>query len=579
MTDPVNRGSRCRRRGAALCLALCLALAWPGGPARAGDGAPPPFPALYPEAALFTAALARHAKPPLDRRVTGLTVPHHLLAADLLAQAFSRLAGKDYRRIVILCPDHFNRSRTPFAVAGRDFATCLGPVGLDTAANARLLASPLVTASNLFAQEHAVQALTPFLARFFPKARLVAVAIRNNSGRAHWDALAALLAPLLDETTLVVQSTDFSHYLPPAQAASQDQQTLRLLADPDPAPLTGLTQPGHVDSLGALYLQRRLQREIYRADPTTVANRNSQAYARTPVTRSTSYLVQYYSPDPVLLPGPDRYVFAGDTFTGRHVAKLLARPGKRRELVALVRSITAGAPLIVNLEGVLARRCPERPGPYHLCLPEGETLALLRDLGVVAAGLANNHARDAGPAGSAHTRRALAKAGIVAITPGAPRNLGPFRLAALTDCDNADPRRRGLLTAADLDRLGTRLKKSGRGRLPVVMIHWGREFATGPDERERALARGLGQAGAELILGAHPHRSWPPSADRQGVVAWSLGNFLFDQRSPQASGSLVEVRFFSQGTHAVRVLEIGNLYARLAGQPARPERYVPGSGP
>jgi poly-gamma-glutamate synthesis protein (capsule biosynthesis protein) len=534
-------------------LALCLLTATVAHGAK-------PFPALYPEADLFATALARPAAAPIPWRVTGLTVPHHLLAADLLAQAFSRLAGQDYRRVIILGPDHFHRSRTPFAVADRDFKTALGPVAVDAEAVTRLAACPLVSASNLFSHEHGIQALTPFLARFFPRASLVAVAIRAGASPAQWDALAMALAPLLDGQTLLVESTDFSHYRPPAQAAGLDQQTLRRLADPDPAGLARLDQPGHVDSRGALYLQRKLQKEVYQAEPVTAANRNSQEYAATPVVRSTSYLVQYYGPHPAALPGPGRYVFAGDAFFGRFMAKLLARPGKRRELIRLVRRATGGAPLVVNLEGVLSPRCPDHPHPYTLCMPQADTLALLRELGVAVAGLANNHARDLGQASLARMRRALARAGIATLAAGEVRDMGHFRLAALTDVDNRDPRRRDLLRVADIDRLAGR-----GGKKPLfVLMHWGREFGRGPGERERELARELARAGAELVVGAHPHRTWPMTCDAAGCQAWSLGNFLFDQDRPEADGALLEVRFFRQGTYALRLIRLGNPYRDLA---------------
>jgi len=546
-------------------LAGAVLVAWLLGGGCPWARAEAPFPALYPDPELFTHALAKATQPPLAQRITGLTVPHHLLAVDLLAGAFARLRDKEYRRIVILCPDHYTRSATPFAVARRDFATCLGPVATDTEAVAALLACPLVTASNLFSQEHGVHALTPFLARFFPRARLVAVAIRKTATPVQWDRLAEALVPLLDDKTLLVQSTDFSHYLTPGEAARKDQETLRRLADPDPAGLAGLDQPEHVDCRGALSLQRTLQQRVYRATPTTVANRNSQAYARKPVTKSTSYMVQYYSPDPVLLPGPDRLVFAGDTFFGRFMAQVLARPDTRRALVRRVGEITGGAPLVVNLEGVLAGRCPKTPGPFTLCMPRAASLALLRDLHVVAVGLANNHVHDLGPAALARMERDLARAGITPLPAGTVRTVAGLRLAALTDVDNADPRRRELLDAAVIARLAR-----SRGAKPLcVLVHWGNEWAAGPGDREHALAKALERAGATLVIGAHPHRAFGLTCTAEACQAWSLGNFLFDQSRPEADGALLEVRFFPQGTSALRLLPVGNLYRRLRG-PASP---------
>ncbi len=552
--------------GGRLCLALCC-LWWLLAATDAAHGAEP-FAALYPDPRLFEAALAGPAPAAVPWRVTGLTVPHHLLAADMLAEAFSRLAGQGYRRIIVLCPDHYSRSRVPFAVADRDFETCLGPVAVDGEAVARLRACPLVAPSGLFAREHGIQALTPFLARFFPGAGLVAVAIAKTAKPADWDVLGAALAPLLDGETLLVQSTDFSHYLPAAEARRMDQATLRLLADPDPAGLAGLRQPGHVDSRGALYLQRKLQKEVHGAEPVTVADRNSQDYAPARARRTTSYMVQYYGPRPAALPGPGRYVFAGDAFFGRHVARLLARPGKREAFVALVREATGGAPLILNLEGVFARRCPKGAGRFVLCMPTRESLDLLRAMGVKAVVLANNHAGDLGPAALQRTARALARAGIAPILPGRVRDLGPFRLAALTDVDNRDPRRRGVLAGKAVDAVA----RSGRGKPLFVMVHWGREFGPGPEDRERRLADRLERAGAELLVGSHPHRTWPLTCDAHGCRAWSLGNFLFDQSRPDADGGLLEVRFFPQGTYALRSVAWGNPYRRLAkGDPAAKE--------
>ncbi|MFU2208249.1 AmmeMemoRadiSam system protein B [Solidesulfovibrio sp. C21] len=525
--------------------------------------AAPPFPALYPEPELFQAALARKPAPAIPWRVTGLTVPHHLLAADLIADAFSRLRTQHYHRVIILCPDHFHRSATPFAVSVRDFQTVLGPVALDREATDRLLACPLVGASNLFSHEHGVQALTPFLAHHVPKARLVAVAIRATASPKQWKILATALTPLLDAHTLLVQSTDFSHYLTPAEAARMDQQTLRLVADPDPEKLLRLNQPRHVDCLGALFLQRTLQRDVHHAAPITVANRNSQAYATTPVTRSTSYMVQYYGPPDALLPGPNRFIFTGDAFFGRFMAKLLARPGKRTELVRWVRTRTGGVPLVVNLEGVLSPRCPTNPGPYTLCMPQADTLRLLRDLGVTVAVLANNHAKDLGPDALRRMAQTLRRVGILPVLADQTTDIGPLRLAALTDLDNADPRRRNLLTRTAINRLIT----PKQPKPLFVMIHWGAEFTRKPDPRVLALGKALTEAGAQCIIGCHPHHAWPLTCDANTCQAWSLGNFLFDQSRPDADGELLEVRFFPQGTYALRRLPIGNLYRKLGHHP------------
>src|ERR1700752_3962107 len=74
------------------------------------------FAAMFEDAAVFERALAaRPTTPPPGHRVTGITVPHHLAAADLIALGFRCASMGKYERIILLSPDHFKRSRLPFA--------------------------------------------------------------------------------------------------------------------------------------------------------------------------------------------------------------------------------------------------------------------------------------------------------------------------------------------------------------------------------------------------------------------------------------------------------------------------------
>ncbi len=540
-------------RLAIFCLLLWHLLCGCGQDPAARGGAFPPF---YPEAQPFRSAIGLTKNTPLAHRITGLTVPHHLLAADLIASAFALASQQGYRRIIILSPDHFGRSPTPFAVAIRNFQTVMGEVTIDAAAVDRLRENPLVSASNLFSHEHGVRALLPFLAHYFPRARVVAVAIHRNSQPSQWDCLAQTLAPLLTTDTLLLQSTDFSHYLPWPEARRHDQETLRVLSAGDPDAVFGLTQPQHLDSRGAQYLQLRLQKQVYQARPAVVASRNSQEYTAQPLNSTTSYLVQVYSPENLPINGVPRFFFAGDTFFGRYLAGKLARRPWREGLVHRVRQFTGGAPLIVNLEGVMMAECPANPGPLKLCMAARPTLDILKDLNVVAVSLANNHSHDFGDLACRTMQRLLTDAGITVLENRTVKDLGPFRLAALTDLDNRQEPFRALLTDADLHRL----EASQPDKPCFAFLHWGEEFTGGPGPREQALAARLAGQGVELIIGSHPHRAGALTGDRQQCLAFSLGNFIFDQRRPEVSGALLEVVFYPQGTYFLRLHPLGNLY-------------------
>jgi poly-gamma-glutamate synthesis protein (capsule biosynthesis protein) len=533
--------------------ALVLVAAFSGTDESPGKGA---FPPLFPRRELFLAAIRQCHAEAVPQKISGLTVPHHLLAADLLAAAFARVQGQAYRRIIILSPDHFSRSRSPFAVTRRDFETALGRLATDRSAVNLLKANPLVAESSLFSHEHAVQALLPFIAHYCARALIVPIAIRNDTQPADWEALAQSLAPLLGPDTLLVQSTDFSHYLSHPEARRRDQETLRVLSGGDPREVLSLREPDHLDSRGCQYLQLRLQREVFGAEPTVIANRNSQEYTAEPVKKTTSYIVQIYSAEPLHPAGAKSYFFGGDAFCGRQVATRLATPEIREALRRQVLQITGGQALILNLEGVLQEQCPESPGPYTLCMASSMALPLLKGLNARAVSLANNHSRDLGEDSYREMRRRLSEEGIACLENWGVLDLGAFYLAGFTDVDNQSAEKSARLTRQDLEGLAG-LKKD---KPLFAMMHWGREFADRAGAREQALAALLEEQGVEVIIGCHSHRASRLEGTRRSCRVFSLGNFLFDQDSPRVSGILLEAVFFPQGTYFLKVHPLENLF-------------------
>ena len=73
----------------------------------------------------------------------------------------------------------------------------------------------------------------------------------------------------------------------------------------------------------------------------------------------------------------------------------------------------------------------------------------------------------------------------------------------------------------------------------VASFHWGKEYEDEPTAEQKALARTAVDAGADLVLGHHPHVLQGIEFYKQGVIAYSLGNFVFDQRLPGTQESMV----------------------------------------
>lgn len=495
------------------------------------------LPALYPHAALFEAAAARARVRPAPG-LTGLTVPHHLLARQLIADAFAT-AGSGWDRVVILCPDHFHLGGAPVSVVDTHFATPFGTIACDARLARALARVPGVGRSDLFFREHGFGSLLPFVKHFLPRAKVCAVAIKAGSGRDLLDRLAETLGRQLDAGTLLVQSTDFSHYLPLAEARARDAESRRVLLYGDPASAFTLREPGHIDSSAALYVQTRLQQEVHHSRPVILDHRNSRDYAPDAADRTTSYFVLAYQGQP----RPEAsLLFAGDVMLGREVEVRMRRRDPFRDLAPLLGR--AGA-AVANLEGPIA--APERTGPLCFHFPPESAEALAR-AGFTHLQLANNHALDQGQAGLDQTRDRLRQAGLAGLgdpsweaEPQAePVQVGPERVL-LVPWNATGPY---VQLSRMTEFLGGLRALHRRARI-VVSVHWGTEYHGLADPRQTTLGRALVDAGADLVVGHHPHVVQNVERHNGGLIFHSLGNLVFDQwrREETRDGLLLKVTF------------------------------------
>jgi poly-gamma-glutamate capsule biosynthesis protein CapA/YwtB (metallophosphatase superfamily) len=217
--------------------------------------------------------------------------------------------------------------------------------------------------------------------------------------------------------------------------------------------------------------------------------------------------------------GGTSYFFGGDAFCGRGVAKRLASPERRESLRRQVLAVTGGQALIVNLEGVLADRCPESPGPYTLCMEQALALPLLQELQVRAVSLANNHSQDLGEDAYRDMTRRLAGQGIACLENRRVLDLGAFYLAGFTDVSNQSEGKIAQLTRGDLKCLA-HLKK---GKPLFAFLHWGREFGAHPGPREEALAAALEDMGVEVLIGFPIGPVlWRPPESHTGFFPWGI---------------------------------------------------------
>jgi AmmeMemoRadiSam system protein B len=151
--------------------------------------------------------------------VTALVAPHagYAYSGAVAASAFHRVAGQRFDRVVLLGPSHhfgFSGAAVPEAAVAQ--RTPLGDVPFDEAALETLRRSAVVRAEDrVFAPEHALESEIPFLQRVLgTDVPIVPILLGGGSTRDDALRLAADLEPLVSASTLVIVSSDFTHYGP-----------------------------------------------------------------------------------------------------------------------------------------------------------------------------------------------------------------------------------------------------------------------------------------------------------------------------------------------------------------------------
>ncbi|HHV57094.1 MAG TPA: hypothetical protein GXX50_04935 [Firmicutes bacterium] len=279
---------------------------------------------------------------------------------------------------------------------------------------------------------------------------------------------------------------------------------------------------------------------------------------------------------------PIALVAVGDIMLSRGVAREMKKAGDSRLPFAKIKPYLQGDIVLGNLEGPITPGPEIEPSEMRLRADPG-TEAALRDAGFTLLTLANNHLPDFGPQGISDTRQHLAQAGIGCTGAGLTA-----RQAEEPYCVQVKGVRLAFLAFADPELIpavhGTGEEQPGpalfspekaaaavraarrKADFIVVSLHGGREYAAEPDEAQIQAARGAIDAGADLVLGHHPHVVQRVERYRGRYILYSLGNFVFDQWWSEATRESVVVRLLV-GRSGVEKLEFLPVYINKRAQP------------
>jgi hypothetical protein len=201
--------------------------------------------------------------------------------------------------------------------------------------------------------------------------------------------------------------------------------------------------------------------------------------------------------------------------------------------------------IVANLESPLVHQNEQAvPGK---CTLRGDIgwADVLKNAGINLVSIANNHMMDYGTQGLLSTIEALNKAGILYV--GAGRNASKARAPAFIKIADkkigflarstvevsspcyADQNKPGVALFEKTELLSAVSKCRESADLVVVMLHWGIEHYHYPTPEQRYLAKKIVSAGANILLGHHPHVLQGEETINGTLVSYSSGNFLFDE--------------------------------------------------
>lgn len=248
-------------------------------------------------------------------------------------------------------------------------------------------------------------------------------------------------------------------------------------------------------------------------------------------------------------------IAVGDLVFDSAPGRLVKAQGGKAPFTAVAKVLRSADVTVGNLECALSKR--GRAVPDKAFTFRGDPRAAQ---GLVWAGfdlltLANNHARDYGDTALRDTFDTLDDSGIAWAGAGADRaaawrpaiiERGGARIAFLGFSEitpgnfAATDERAGTAYTQEIDAVLEAIEAAhADADYVIVSFHWGTELSYTPSARQVREGRAAVRAGADMVLSHHPHVLQGVEFYRQGLIAYSLGNFVFSPGSDKGRQSMI----------------------------------------
>jgi MEMO1 family protein len=228
----------------------------------------------------------------VDNLIKGAIIPHHDLAGRYISGFFTALAGQRVDTIILIGPDHKVTKNRQAVVADAGWKTQFGIVGAATDIVGELINSEeFITDNEFIADEHSITVTLPYIAKYFPGAKVVPVVV-NEYKLEQIEKLADKLAVYVDANTVVMAAVDFSHFLTVEETLQKDKETVEAIKSRDHQKLLMMGND-HLDSPTSIVLLDLLMQKTSASGINVLVVSNSYDLTGR-VDQVTSYVVAVY---------------------------------------------------------------------------------------------------------------------------------------------------------------------------------------------------------------------------------------------------------------------------------------------
>ena len=260
-------------------------------------------------------------------------------------------------------------------------------------------------------------------------------------------------------------------------------------------------------------------------------------------------------------------VFAGDLLLDRGVRERVEHLGMNSLFDPSIDDFFSNKDIVIaNLE-CPATKIKEPINKKFIFRAEPEWLQSLRDHGITHLNMANNHAMDQGRRGLVDTHATIIENGLIPLGFGKntsnackaqliatePRNVYVLSSLQVPSENWVYLEDRPCVCEDSFDDISHNIKEiksKDNSAVVIIQLHWGAEHRLEPMTLQKQQAHQLIDAGADVIIGHHPHTVQTTEIYKEKPIYYSIGNFIFDQRKPiNSRGLLVRLEIKESTLH------------------------------